>query len=111
MGSLFSTAGKFALVSAFLAQIARSQTCVSFGVDFQSGDSYFQNSLSTDPFTFVSRFEGMCYCAFSHACTHVLGVGCLKDVANNILVDPNGDELQCSNTDLQPDDTPEISTW
>ncbi|KAK8215382.1 hypothetical protein M8818_002003 [Zalaria obscura] len=35
---------------------------------------------------------------------------CQNDVANNILVDPNGDEYQCSDTDLQPDDTPEMST-
>jgi hypothetical protein len=34
--------------------------CVSYGMDFQNGKSYFQNSLSNDNFTFVSQFEGMC---------------------------------------------------
>lgn len=38
-----------------------AQTCESFGMDFQDGGSYFQNSLSTDPFTSVSQFEGMVY--------------------------------------------------
>ena len=32
--------------------------CLSFGMDFQDGGSYFQNNASTDPFTFVSQFEG-----------------------------------------------------
>jgi hypothetical protein len=32
--------------------------CDSFGVDFQDGGSYFQNISSSDPFTFVSIFEG-----------------------------------------------------
>lgn len=66
--------------------------CESFGVDFQDGGSYFQNISSTDPFTFVSIFEG-----------------CQNDQANNILVDPNGDEYLCSDTPLQPDDTNELS--
>ena len=35
-----------------------AQTCNAFGVDFQDGGSYFQNSLSTDDFTFVSKYEG-----------------------------------------------------
>ena len=35
-----------------------AQTCIPFGVDFQDGGSYFQNSLSTENFTFVSRYEG-----------------------------------------------------
>lgn len=32
-------------------------TCESFGVDFQSGGTYFQNISSTDDFTFTSMFE------------------------------------------------------
>lgn len=35
--------------------------CNSFGVDFQEGGTYFQNSLSTEDFTYVSRFEGWYY--------------------------------------------------
>jgi hypothetical protein len=34
--------------------------CLSYGMDFQNGGSYFQNSLSSDSFTFVSQFDGMC---------------------------------------------------
>lgn len=68
-------------------------TCQSFGVDFESGGSYFQNSLSTDPFTAVQEFEG-----------------CQNDTSNNVLVDPNGDQYMCSDTPLQPDDTPELTT-
>ena len=34
--------------------------CEVYGMDFQNGGSYFQNSLSTDPFTFVQEFEGLC---------------------------------------------------
>ena len=43
-----------------LALLARRSLadCESYGVDFQNGGTYFQNSLSTDPFTFVSEFEG-----------------------------------------------------
>ena len=111
MISLVSAGSKFALVSAFFAQTAWSQNCISFGVDFQSDGSYFQNSLSNDSFTFVSRFEGIQQSFFSSSFAKSSCVGCLNDVANNILVDPTGNELQCSNTNLQPNDTPELSTW
>jgi len=37
--------------------------------------------------------------------------GCQADVADNILVDPNGDQWECTQTNLTPDDTPEMSTW
>ena len=35
-----------------------SATCQAYGVDFQNGGSYFQNTLSSDDFTFVSQFSG-----------------------------------------------------
>ncbi|GAB7340216.1 hypothetical protein MBLNU457_6682t1 [Dothideomycetes sp. NU457] len=72
---------------------AQDQTCESYGIDFQDGGSYFQNISSMDPFTFVSVFEG-----------------CQPDIAQNLLVDPNGDEYQCSDTNLTPDDTNQMST-
>ncbi|KAK3621560.1 hypothetical protein LTR56_022735 [Elasticomyces elasticus] len=75
------------------ASSALAQTCVSYGDDFQTGGTYFQNSLSSDPFTALQEFEG-----------------CTNDTANNVLVDPNGDQSQCSNTPLQPDDTPQLIT-
>lgn len=67
--------------------------CKSFGIDFQDKGKYFQNISSSDPFTFVSTFEG-----------------CKKDFANNILVDPNGDEYLCSDTALTPDDVYQMAT-
>jgi hypothetical protein len=38
---------------------AQDNPCKSFGVDFVDGESYFQNSLAQEPFTFVSKFEGI----------------------------------------------------
>jgi hypothetical protein len=73
---------------------AQSNPCVSFGVDYQDGGTYFQNNQSNVPFTFVSTFEG-----------------CQPDVVNNILVDPLGNQYLCSNTNLTPSDIPEMSTW
>ncbi|KAF2001989.1 hypothetical protein P154DRAFT_463582, partial [Amniculicola lignicola CBS 123094] len=58
-------------------------------MDFQDGGSYFQNSLSNDNFTFVS---------------------CNPDFAYNVFVDPAGDQLLCSDTNLTPDDTNQLST-
>ena len=81
------------LATALLTSRAVAQTCLSYGVDFQTNGNYFQNISSTAPFTFASLFEG-----------------CESDVANNILVDPNGDEYQCTDTPLQPDDVIELST-
>ncbi|KAF2786928.1 hypothetical protein K505DRAFT_199486, partial [Melanomma pulvis-pyrius CBS 109.77] len=67
--------------------------CLSYGMDFQNGQSYFQNSLSSESFTFVTQF-----------------LYCQNDIAYNILIDPNGDQTLCSNTNLQPDDTNQLST-
>ncbi|KAK5116864.1 hypothetical protein LTR85_009124 [Meristemomyces frigidus] len=67
-----------------------SNPCQSYGIDFVSGGTYFQNILSTDPFTAVQEFEG-----------------CQNDTSDNILVDPNGNQYECSTTPLTPDDTPE----
>jgi hypothetical protein len=35
-----------------------SAACQVYGIDFQSGGSYFQNSAFTDPFTLVQEFSG-----------------------------------------------------
>lgn len=67
--------------------------CKSFGIDFQDGGVFFQNKSSAEPFTFVSTFEK-----------------CQEDVANNILVDPAGDQYLCTDTPLRPDDTFQMST-
>ncbi|RMY19062.1 hypothetical protein D0867_04914 [Hortaea werneckii] len=63
-------------------------------MDFHDGGSYFQNISSPDDFTFSSQFEGCQADAF----------------ANNLLVDPNGDQYLCTDTDIFPDDTTETST-
>jgi len=77
-----------------LAQSDTCGVCQSFGIDFLSGGTYFQNSNSTDPFTLVQEFEG-----------------CDNDSSYNILVDPSGNQVQCSDSPLQPDDTPQLVTW
>lgn len=100
-----------ALTSFFLVPQVWAQTCESFGVDFVDQGTYFQNSLSTDNFTFVSRFEGQYSSHVIMAYAQSLQTGCQNGIANNLLVDPNGDEYICSNTPLQPDDAPELSTW
>lgn len=67
--------------------------CQSYGIDFLNGGSYFQNSDSTDPFTALQEFEG-----------------CANDTSNNIFVDADGDQFECSLSQLQPDDTPQLVT-
>jgi hypothetical protein len=74
--------------------VSQSNPCVSYGIDYQDGGNYFQNILLNDPFTFVSTFDG-----------------CQADTAQNVLVDPTGNQYLCSDTTLTPSDTPEMSTW
>jgi hypothetical protein len=79
-----------------LLQVAHSQTasCQSFGVDVQDGGDYFVNTLSNGSFSFVEQFTN-----------------CNNDAAQNYLVDENGDQIECSDTPMQPGSTPETSTW
>jgi hypothetical protein len=91
-----STLSKIALL-ATLAQVTYTQDgnpCKSFGIDFQDKGTYFQNVMSTEGFSFVSEFTG-----------------CSADIANNIFVNPTADQVQCSDTQMQPNDTPQLSTW
>lgn len=67
--------------------------CESFGIDFTSGGTFFQNSNSSDPFTAIQEFKG-----------------CQSDSAHNVIIDPTGDQTECSETPMQPDDTPQIIT-
>jgi hypothetical protein len=43
-----------------LSQDTSLPVCVAYGMDFQNGGSYFQNSLSSENFGFVSQYDGMC---------------------------------------------------
>ncbi|KAL1585916.1 hypothetical protein WHR41_04974 [Cladosporium halotolerans] len=67
--------------------------CESFGIDFTSGGTFFQNSNSTDPFTALQSFTG-----------------CQDDTAHNVFVNPSGDQSECSETPLTPDDEPQLVT-
>lgn len=91
---------------------ASTQVCESYGIDFQSGGSYFQNASSTAPFTFVSVFEGILYnLAYRSRQRLTSSIGCNPDICQNLLVDPSGNEYVCSNTSLTPDDSYQQSTW
>lgn len=112
-----SLASSLSLVIGLLALGGRTvlaqdgATCLAYGMDFQNGGSYFQNSLSSDNFTFVSQFDGMYILLTAVSMCSLMHEDCQNDVAYNILVDPAGDQTLCSNTQLQPDDTDQLSTW
>ncbi|RMY77084.1 hypothetical protein D0863_01551 [Hortaea werneckii] len=74
-----------------LPYVSNAQQCNSYGIDFTNGGSYFQNSNSSELFTASQEFDG-----------------CQDDTSNNIFVDPNGDQTQCSDTPLLPDNTPQL---
>lgn len=67
--------------------------CLSYGVDFQDGGSYFQNNASTASFSAFQYFTG-----------------CQNDTSSNVLVDPEGNQAQCSNTNMQPDKQTQLIT-
>ncbi|KAF2255605.1 hypothetical protein BU26DRAFT_443779 [Trematosphaeria pertusa] len=76
-----------------LAASDPNSICYSYGVDFVDEGHYFINTLSNEQFTCVSTFKG-----------------CNNDVADVLFVDPNGDEVLCSQIPTTPEDTPELST-
>ena len=90
MPSLRATGATLALLSLVPSVLG---DCESFGVDFTSGGTFFQNSNSSDPFTAIQEFTG-----------------CQDDTAHNVLIDPTGDQTECSETPLQPDDAPQLIT-
>jgi hypothetical protein len=95
---------------ALLAKSAAAQ-CLAYGMDFQEGGSYFQNIASNDPFTFVTEFSGEQSQAHSKICRANSSRGCNNDTVYNFLIDPEGTEYPCSDTSLQPLNTPKLSTW
>ncbi|GAB7350364.1 hypothetical protein MBLNU459_g0992t1 [Dothideomycetes sp. NU459] len=70
-----------------------SAECDTYGIDYVDGGSYFLNIDSDAVFTLVQEFSG-----------------CQNDTADNIIVDPNGDQSECSDTPLIPDYTPQTVT-
>ena len=70
-----------------------NSTCLSYGIDFVDGGSYFINTNSNTNFTCVSQFEG-----------------CNSDVADIILQDPNGNDYSCGTVPTTPDDVSEMAT-
>lgn len=88
MSSLLFSSVSLALL---LPSFAAAQTCNSYGIDIQNGGTYFQNSESSAYFTALQEFDG-----------------CQDDQSNNVLVDPNGDQTECSQSPLTPDNTPQL---
>lgn len=88
--------------------------CQSFGVDFHNDGIYFQDSDLTTPFTFATIFTGK-FVPSGHAFTghHAdpLPLGCQSGAsAYNVLVDPSGNQINCTSTNLTPDNTTVTST-
>lgn len=102
------------LAGVLLAFTSRTlaQSCLSYGIDFVNGGSYFINTLSNDSFTCVTQFSGRV--KFMASCTNIRVLtsnpGCQNDTANVVLVDPSGDEYECTDIPLDPDYTSEMST-
>lgn len=69
--------------------------CLSYGIDYQNGGSYFIDSRSMESFTVVSQFDN-----------------CEPDTTAYVLLvnDDTGDQLECSGVTTTPDLTNVIST-
>ena len=89
--ALFALAGLAAADSTTIDNT--NSTCLSFGIDFVDGGSYFINTNSNANFTCVSQFEG-----------------CNSDVADIILQDPNGNDYSCGTVPTTPDDVSQMAT-
>jgi hypothetical protein len=88
----------FSLLVALLAYVVSAQdcsgVCKSYGLDIVDGGDYYQNSASSANFTALQDFSG-----------------CQSDLADNILVDPQGDQYLCNSTPLTPDGTQQQIVW
>lgn len=82
-----------ALARTTFADDSSNNTCQSYGVDYQNGGSYFQNVNVNNTFTATQQFSG-----------------CTNDTAYNVLVDPNGDQSECTSSTMQPSDTDMLVT-
>lgn len=98
-------------VFASLARYTKGQ-CVSYGLDFVNGGSYFIDSTLATNFTFLSEFDGMSLAFPSKSVTdRFSGIGCDDEEITPILVDPDENEYFCSDIPTSPDLTSFLSTW
>ncbi|CAK4031905.1 Hypothetical predicted protein [Lecanosticta acicola] len=67
--------------------------CQSYGVDYEDGGTYFQNSNTNETFTALQMFNG-----------------CSNDTSHNILVDPKGDQSECTQTSMLPNNASQLIT-
>lgn len=82
------------LVNLFERQENADSTCLSYGIDFVEGGSYFINTLSNASFTTVSQFSG-----------------CNNDTASILLVnDSTEEEYECTSVPTVPNDVSQMST-
>lgn len=101
----------FFLAAASLGSGLASAQCQVYGIDIQSGGTYFENSELTVPFSLVQEFSGCDNDTANVMTTHPLhSWPILTKSTQNILVDPNGDQYECTDTPLTPDYTPETVT-
>lgn len=82
-----------ALAQTTFADDSSNNTCQSYGVDYENGGSYFQNINLNNTFTAFQQFSG-----------------CTNDTAHNVIVDPNGDQSECSESSMQPSNTDMLVT-
>ncbi len=68
--------------------------CQGTGVDYTDGGTYSIDSTDEDQFSFDTLFQG-----------------CIDETVSPILIDPNGNEIWCSDIETQPDNTDQFSTW
>jgi hypothetical protein len=85
--------------------------CVSYGLDFVNGGSYFiDNTLATN-LTFLSEFQGTVLSSRRKGYRILTSIGCDTDTVVPILVDPDENEYFCSEIPTTPDLTSFLSTW
>lgn len=90
----------------------QGQGCLSYGIDFQNNGTYFINSASSDYFTAVNQFSGELSMYSSCSMANLTDLGCQPNTNASVwFVQPNGDELDCSELPTTPDYTNEMTTW
>lgn len=101
----------FFFAAASLGSGLASAQCQVYGIDIQNGGTYFENSELTVPFSLVQEFSG-CDNDTANVIINksILYILSANRPSQNILVDPNGDQYECSDTPLTPDYTPETVT-